>query len=162
MLLLLVWPYVDRRLVAPLHPFLVAMVVAGAVEVAQRWPGRRASRVVVGVALVWMGGYAVMTTGRIARGWPVSAYRIRADAMATGLETLSRTVPTGSVVGAPELWAALSLHGGWTVVPSARFAAFRSAFDFVSFAVSPESRSSRAACARAAPVCWARMVSNWN
>ena len=122
MLLLLVWPYVDRRLVAPLHPFLVAMVVAGAVEVAQRWPGRRASRVVVGVALVWMGGYAVMTTGRIARGWPVSAYRIRADAMATGLETLSRTVPTGSVVGAPELWAALSLHGGWTVVPSARFA----------------------------------------
>jgi len=120
--LLIVWPYVDRRLVVPLHPFLVAMVVAGAVEVGDRWSGRRAARLVVGAALVWMGGYAVMTTGRIARGWPAAAYRIRADALATGVEALGRMAPPGSVVGAPELWAALSLHGGWTVVPSARFA----------------------------------------
>jgi hypothetical protein len=126
LLLLLVWPYVDRRLVAPLHPFVVALIVAGGVELISRWDGRRAGQVVAAVVLLWMGSYAVMTTGRIARGWPVSAYRIRADALATALEALEQTAGEGRdegvVVGAPELWAALSLHGGWTVVPSARFA----------------------------------------
>ena len=48
-----------------------------------------------------------------------------------------------------------------TVAVSSRFAVSRSATDFVSCATSPESRSSVAACARAAPVCLARILSNW-
>jgi hypothetical protein len=120
--LLMLWPYVDRRLVAPLHPFMVGLVVAGALELAERAKSMRVTRIVAGAALLWMGGYSVMTTNRIAHGWPVSAYRIRADALATGVESLSRAAPPGAVVGAPELWAALSLHGGWTVIPSALFA----------------------------------------
>jgi hypothetical protein len=119
--LLLVWPYTDRRLVAPLHPFMVAFIVAGALELAERVKGERAVRVVAAVALLWMGGYTVMTTSRIAQGWPAAAYRIRSDALATGLESLRQAAPAGAVVGAPELWAALALHGGWTVIPSALF-----------------------------------------
>lgn len=120
--LLLVWPYVDRRLVAPLHPFMVALIVAGALTVLQRLEGRPSARVFLALAFLWMGAYGVQTASRIASGWPVAAYRIRADALATGLEALEQAAPQGAVVGAPELWAALSLHGGWTVVPSALFA----------------------------------------
>ena len=120
--LLVVWPYVDRRLVAPLHPFGVGFIIAGALELAERVKGTRATRAVAAVALLWMGGYTVMTASRIADGWPVAAYRLRADALATGLEVLSQAAPEGAVVGAPELWAALALHGGWTVIPSALFA----------------------------------------
>lgn len=120
--LLMVWPYVDRRLVAPLHPFMVAFAVAGAVVVKERFQDGRWGQVALAASVIWMSGYGVMTASRIAQGWPVAAYRIRADALATGLEALQETAPPDAVVGAPELWAALSFHGGWTVIPSALFA----------------------------------------
>ena len=122
LLLLLVWPYVDRRLVSPLHPLVVACVIAGAVEAWQRLRPGHIRNAVIGLAILWMGSYTVLSAGRIARGWPVSAYRLRSDALATALESLENTAPSDAVVGAPELWPALHLHGGWTVVPSALFA----------------------------------------
>ena len=126
-LLLLVWPYVDRRLVSPLHPFVVSFVIAGTVEASRRIGRGRVRSAVVGLAILWMGWYTVSSAGRIARGWPVSAYQIRSAALATALETLATTAPPDAVVGAPELWPALHLHGGWTVVPSALFAPAASA-----------------------------------
>jgi hypothetical protein len=121
-LLLVVWPYTDRRLVSPLHPFIVGFIVVGAVEATRRIGRRQLRAAVVAGAVAWMGWYAISSAARIADGWPVSAYRIRSAALATALETLQTTAPPDAVVGAPELWPALYLHGGWSVIPSALFA----------------------------------------
>jgi hypothetical protein len=51
----------------------------------------------------------------------VAGYQLRAGRLAAAVETLKNTAPDDAVVGAPEFWAALHLHGGWQSVPSARF-----------------------------------------
>jgi len=119
--MLLLWPYLDRRLVAPLHPVIVASVALGASEVTRgiRWTTIRVA--VLGAAVVWIVSYSSVSAFRIADGWPTAPYRLRAERLATAVESLSRTVPDGGVVGAPEFWAALHLHGSWTVSPSVRF-----------------------------------------
>ncbi|MDH3271711.1 MAG: hypothetical protein OEN56_10280 [Gemmatimonadota bacterium] len=119
--MLLVWPYLDRRLVVPWHPFVIAAMLLGAQAIQQRVRGRALERVAVGLALIWVVAYSSVTAGRIAEGWPTEAYRLRADRLAASVEALSRTAPPEAIVGAPEFWAALHLHGGWTVAPSVRF-----------------------------------------
>jgi hypothetical protein len=119
--LLLVWPYLDRRLVVPLHVFVVALLAIGTGALVQ---GLRARRAVLAVTVVmgsWAGFYAIVNAHRIAVEWPTAAYRIRADRLAAGVEAMRRTVPSDAIVGAPEFWAALHLHGGWTVAPSVLF-----------------------------------------
>lgn len=119
--MLLVWPYLDRRLLVPLHPGLLAAVAVGGMELARRARSIRLDRVITGCAVVWIVAYTSVTAGRIAEGWPSAPYRLRADRLAASVEALSRTVPDDATVGAPEFWAALHLHGGWTVAPSVRF-----------------------------------------
>jgi hypothetical protein len=119
--MLLLWPFVDRRLVAPLHPWMVAMVGMGVFSLAVRWKMSRL-RWALGVAVfVWISAYAAVTASRAAREWAVAAYRVRAGQLAAAVETLKSTADADAVVGAPEFWAALHIHGGWQVVPSARF-----------------------------------------
>lgn len=126
---LLVWPYLDRRLLVPWFPVLLASVALGALRlVGSARPGTAGEgrpspvrRVAWGLVVVWVVAYASVTAGRIADGWPTEAYRLRANRLAASVEALSRTVPSDAVVGAPEYWAALHLHGGWTVAPSVRF-----------------------------------------
>lgn len=128
--LLLVWPYLDRRLVVPLHLVSVGLIALGA----HRYSGGRDTSGgplrVLGqgrfgwlgaAAFAWAGFYSVVTTVRIAQEWPTAGYVIRSQRLASGVEALSRTVPGDAVVGAPELWAGLHLHGGWTVAPSVLF-----------------------------------------
>lgn len=118
---LLVWPYLDRRLIVPWFPVFLVALVLGVLPVVDRLGGERARRVATGLGAVWILAYASVTAGRIAEGWPTEAYRLRADRLAAGVEALSRTAPASAVVGAPEYWAALHLHGGWNVAPSVRF-----------------------------------------
>jgi hypothetical protein len=125
--MLLTWPYVDRRLVAPLHPWLVVAVGVGVLEglrllAASDAPAAPRLRRALGVvALVWVVAFASVTASRAARGWAVAPYQLRAGRLAAALEVLKNTAPSTAVVGAPEFWAALHLHGGWTTAPSARF-----------------------------------------
>jgi hypothetical protein len=119
--LLLVWPYIDRRLVVPVHPFIVTSTAVGALTLFERRRSGALQRAVIGLALLWVGSFALVTAGRIATGWPAAPYRLRAEQLATGVEALTQTVPSDAVVGAPEFWAALHLHGGWQVAPSVRF-----------------------------------------
>lgn len=119
--MLLVWPYLDRRLVAPLHPVIVAAVALGASHVLGRIRWKPAQAMLIGAAVLWVGAYTAVTAGRIANGWPAAPYRLRAERLATSVEALTRTAPPDAVIGAPEFWAALHLHGGWTVTPSVRF-----------------------------------------
>ncbi len=119
--MLLLWPFVDRRLNAPLHPWMVALVCAGALELGARWSVARARWILGAAVFAWVGAYAVVSAERDAGGWAVAGYRLRAGRLAAAVETLQRTAPPDAVVGAPEFWAGLYLHGGWEVVPSARF-----------------------------------------
>ena len=119
--MLLLWPYLDRRLVAPLHPVMVATVALGASDLLGRLRARQARAILVGAAAIWVASYSVVTAGRIAEGWPAAPYRLRAQRLAASVEALGRTAPDDAVIGALEFWAALHLHGGWTVAPSARF-----------------------------------------
>lgn len=118
---LLVWPFLDRRLLVPWHATLITALVLGGMTVSQRARPLRLDRAVLGLAALWVLGYASVTAGRIAEGWTTQAYRVRSDRLAASVEALSRTAPEDAVVGAPEFWAALHLHGGWTVAPSVRF-----------------------------------------
>lgn len=120
--MLLLWPYLDRRLLTPLHPVLVAALAVGGSELMRRLRGQAARNALVAAGLLWTVAYSSLTAYRVADGWPTAPYRVRADNLAAAVEALQRTVPpVGSVVGAPEFWAALHLHGGWTVSPSVRF-----------------------------------------
>ncbi len=116
------WPYLDRRLAVPVHPLVVVALAVGALDLL-RYARARGPRVaLVAAAFVWVAAYSTVSAGRISRGWPANPYRVRAQRLATAVEALQRTVGPDAVVGAPEFWAALHLHGGWEVVPSARFA----------------------------------------
>lgn len=119
--MLLLWPYLDRRLVAPIHPALVAALVLGASLAYDRLSDRRARGALVGALAIWIAAYSVTTAARVSDGWPTAPYRLRAERLASAVEALDRTAPDDAVVGAPEFWAALHLHGGWTVAPSVRF-----------------------------------------
>jgi hypothetical protein len=118
---LLLWPYLDRRLVSPLHPVTLALVAMGAATVFEARRERWLRVPLIALAVSWVSTYSVVTADRIANDWPVGAYRLRAERLAGAVEALSRTAPADAVVGAPEYWAALHLHGGWTVAPSVRF-----------------------------------------
>lgn len=119
--LLLAWPYADRRLVVPLHPLVAGAIVAGGWACAREWRTARWKAPLAVAAAVWILGYSTVSALRIADGWPSAAFVIRTAQLAPALEALDRTTPPDAVVGAPELWPALALHGGWSVVPSARF-----------------------------------------
>jgi hypothetical protein len=117
--MLLFWPYVDRRLVAPAQPLAVVCVAVG---VSELWRRRgRLGRVALVVGSAWAILLTTVSASRAARGWAVAGYELRAGRLAVAVETLRQTAPAGAVVGAPEFWAGLHLHGGWRTVPSARF-----------------------------------------
>jgi hypothetical protein len=118
--MLMVWPFVERRLIAPAHPWVIAAVAAGVLEASRRL-GSRARQALHVAVTVWVGSFAVVTAGRASGGWAAAAYRLRAGRMANAVVALERTVPPGSVVGAPEFWPGIILHGDWFSVPSARF-----------------------------------------
>ena len=117
--MLLLWPYLDRRLLVPLHPMLVTAIAVGGVSLIRQIPGQRLT--VIGLAAIWVLGFGAITAYRMVDGWPTAPYRLRAENLAAAVEAMTRTVPDDAVVGAPEFWAALHLHGGWTVAPSTRF-----------------------------------------
>jgi hypothetical protein len=119
--MLLLWPFVDRRLVAPMHPMAVVSVGVGVHGVLRRGGQRGVRRAVAGLGFAWVVLLTSVTASRAARGWAVAGYQLRAVRLAAAVEALERTSGPGAVVGAPEFWAGLHLHGGWRTVPSARF-----------------------------------------
>lgn len=119
--MLLLWPYLDRRLLTPLHPALVSAIVVGGHDLFRRATLPAVRQALTAGGVLWVLAFSSVTAFRIADGWPTAPYRLRADRLAASVEALRRTVPRDAVVGAPEFWAALHLHGGWMVAPSVRF-----------------------------------------
>lgn len=119
--MLLLWPFVDRRLVGPLHPLLVIAAGTAVLELTAPSARREMRAAVVTLAFLWVGLLTIQAAWRASSGWAASPYRLRAGRLAAAVETLRRSAPPEAIVGAPEFWAALHLHGGWRTVPSARF-----------------------------------------
>lgn len=126
--LLALWPYRSARLIAPVLPFVVVVGAVGVAtflrmgEAAARSPRSRTPRLVaagvVCVAALLMAGHGAwaMATGRY-----LAPFEIRARTLVRAVGAVDGFAPSGAVLGAPELWAALHLHTGRTVAPSARF-----------------------------------------
>ena len=122
LLLLLVWPFQDIRLLVPFQPILVLGVVLG-FRAFLRWgPPRGIWRVsLVALAGGWTLLFLSVATYRLFTGWPGEAYRVRSNVLVTAVDAVEEFTPQDAVVGAPELWPGLQLFTGRTVVPSARF-----------------------------------------
>ena len=121
LVMLLLWPYLDRRLLVPLHPLVLCAIAVGGLGIIERISSTAVRNIVFGAAAVWVLGYATETAYRVADGWHTAPYRVRAENLAAAVEAMNRTVPKDAILGAPEYWAALHLHGGWTTAPSTRF-----------------------------------------
>ncbi len=130
------WPFLDRRLMAPLVPWLVLLVFLGGLRSAG-WLARgqsaeaaaasehrirrilpRLPRVAVGV---WAVVFGAVSVWGLLHGRHEAGYRMRAEALADAVEAVRRTTEETAVVGAPELWAGLHLYTARTVGPSAPF-----------------------------------------
>lgn len=118
------WPFVDRRLLLPLHPWIVLACALGLRHWATVGSGgrRRGRRLVPLVGLLWLVGLA-HTLGRAGSTAEGIAGALRGREAITGaaVAAVRDWVPPGRVVGAPELWAILHLRTGHPVAPSARF-----------------------------------------
>jgi hypothetical protein len=134
---LLLWPFRDPRLVAPVVPLLVLCFVLGVGWLLRVWvtrsaarepgqPGRteigaQGRRWVEAVATVWVVAFALGAGGRIFAEGATRPHEIRTRQLDGMVDAVTRVTPPGAVVGAPELWAAVALHTGRQGVPSAAF-----------------------------------------
>ena len=128
--MLWLWPYQEVRLAMPLIPVLGMVMVAGFGPEAEkliRWVLVRGARpssatVLVGaISLVWILALGSANVTALGRGRHVEPLRVRELMLARAVGAVEERVPPNGVVGAPELWAALAVHTGRRVAPSARF-----------------------------------------
>jgi hypothetical protein len=122
LLVLLLWPFQEIRLLVPLLPLLFLGVGVGL----QTLLGSGLSSLWIRIPLgVLGGGWMLMVLSvsvyRILGGWPGEAYRVRSTALTRAVQAVQEKTPPEAVVGAPELWSGLHLFTGRTVSPSARF-----------------------------------------
>jgi hypothetical protein len=121
-LILLLWPFEDVRLMVPLLPLLVLGVVVGfrVLLTSDSLAGIRRAPAAL-LACTWLLAILGFSLYRLGTGWPAEAYRIRSDALLRAVKAVQEKTPPDAVVGAPELWAGIHLYTGRQVSPSARF-----------------------------------------
>jgi len=120
--ILALWPYRSVRLLAPLVPFVLLMAAVGVGDTLKTLEHRRRVKwVLQGASGLFALQLAALSVWTVATGRHLAGYDIRARTLARAVEAIQATAPPDAVVGAPELWAALHLHTGRRVAPSARF-----------------------------------------
>lgn len=121
-LILLLWPFEDVRLMVPLLPLLVLGVVVGfrVLLTSDALAGTRRAPAAL-LASIWLLAILGFSLYRLGTGWPAEAYRIRSDALLRAVKAVQEKTPPDAVVGAPELWAGIYLYTERQVSPSARF-----------------------------------------
>ncbi len=132
--MLRLWPFLDRRLVTPLIPWLALALALGALAASgqgdrptdlllpRAWRDWAWPRVWPSLAVaVWGIGFAGVSVWGLASGRHQAVYALRAPALYAAVDAVRSSTPVDAVIGAPELWAALHLYTGRTVAPSAPF-----------------------------------------
>ncbi len=120
--ILLVWPFREIRLMVPFQPLLFLTLVMGIRRVLpESGQVSRLRRPVLVVAWLWCLFFLSTSVFRLATGWTLESYRVRATALMDAVRAVSEHTPPDAVVGAPELWAGIHLFTGREVVPSAPF-----------------------------------------
>lgn len=130
------WPFLDRRLMGPMVPWLVLLVFLGGLRSAERLARARSNddatgrKVRLGPVLphvprwgvgIWAAAFAAVSAWGLLSGRHEAGYRMRAQALADAVEAVRRTTAEAAVVGAPELWAGMHLYTSRRVGPSAPF-----------------------------------------
>lgn len=148
------WPFQATRLLVPLVPVLVLTVSVGffgshgergdgesgeaADEGTDTGRGRRGGldprrplppgvvRAWRGLGVVWVAVFVGISAWNLGSGWAGAGFRVNAGSLARTIQAVEEVTPPGSVVGAPEFWAAIPLHADRIGAPSARFLPARS------------------------------------
>ncbi len=111
------WPFSSARLLAPIAPVWVLLVLSGPMYLARGGSRMLWRGLAVTVALVSL----VLNASGLLTGRHRTALETRARALDNAMTLVEGHVPAGATVGAPEFWASLGLHTQAQGVPSARF-----------------------------------------
>jgi hypothetical protein len=120
--IILVWPFREIRLMVPFQPLLFLALVMGIRRILPE--SRQMSRLrrpVLVMAGAWCLFFLSTSIFRLASGWTLDSYKVRAAALMDAVRAVSEHTPDDAVVGAPELWAGIHLFTDREVVPSAPF-----------------------------------------
>jgi hypothetical protein len=115
------WPFESTRLLVPAVPLLAVTLVQGvrASSTATQRPSRRlVPTLMLGLLAAW---YVAHSAWALSTRRHLEAFELRGHRLTEAVDAIERLVPPDAVVGAPEAWAAIHLHTGRAVVPSARF-----------------------------------------
>jgi hypothetical protein len=106
----------------PFQPLLLLALAMGVRRLFPE-PGQafRWKRPVVAVVGAWCLFFLSVSAFRLASGWTLESYKVRAAALMDAVRAVNENTPPDAVVGAPELWAGIHLFTGREVVPSAPF-----------------------------------------
>jgi len=123
-----VWPFLDRRLMTPMVPFLVLALLLGVARIGggrvieSSWQPLAHDRGYrLGVTCAWAAWFTLSSLWGLGQGLHRADFAVRARALEGAVEAVNLTTGVDAVIGAPELWAAINLYTGRTVAPSARF-----------------------------------------
>jgi len=117
---LALWPFVARRLLAPVAPLLILMVAAGFLA-ATRVPSLRLRRLAALAGALWGLWFAGTATLRLAQRRHDDVLVSRSAELADAAAAVRAWTPPGAVIGSAELWAGIHLLTGRPVAPSALF-----------------------------------------
>lgn len=120
------WPFRDARLVAPLFPVLVlglgyAAHAAGRLRSSDAGMGSYLGGTILAIVGLWGVAFPIQTVRLFASNAHTQAYEVREIQLARAVQAVDRVTDSTSVLGAPELWSALTIHTGRPAVPSAAF-----------------------------------------
>jgi hypothetical protein len=128
-----VWPFRSPRLLVPILP-LVGLACGLAFRVRAQPPeivglprtrpdgtDLWVRRGLATIGLLIATNYGVRSVTDLIAGDHLVPYQVRAEALQAAVQSIDEFTVPGSIVGAPELWSGLQIHGNRVVAPSARF-----------------------------------------
>jgi hypothetical protein len=122
LLIVLLWPFPDIRLVAAIAPLLVLCAVLACLAAWRAVDGRRTAAVPVRVAItLWLAVHAAGATALLLDPGSTQMQAVRSRQLEWAMSAIAQATEPDAVIGAPELWPAIPLHTGRLGAPSAPF-----------------------------------------
>jgi hypothetical protein len=122
LLIVLLWPFPDIRLVAAIAPLLLLCAVLACLTAWRAVNGRgTAAAVTRGAIVVWLAAHTVGATARLLDPGSTQMQAVRSRQLEWAMAAIAQATEPDAVIGAPELWPAIPLHTGRLGAPSAPF-----------------------------------------